>query len=258
MSEIPTSIHTLISALVGSGSGLITAAVRGAQRFTALENKVDELEGEQTTTKGRISSLEFHIDIWKKLQATVEGLPRYMDSLKGSLSAIQQNVGDIYTRLESLRKNVEELDRKSVSNRDLIQQKIGDLRDRIKEEQQRIKDLQAGFRLELASIKSSVEEDLHRHVTAASRSSNPFELASTEELRRRVSAIEATVDKLRDEDKQFVRLVAFTSYVEEQGRQWNEIQRTLGRLEGMLKSPGSSPGMRAPLLPPRGSSNSTR
>lgn len=100
--------------------------------------------------------------------------------------------------------------------------------------------LPQGFKLELISLRQELEEEIEDNVDAALRMTKP-EFTTLEEQKRRLENIERQVERLRNEQSLFLKTEVFASFTEEQARQWYELQRSLGRIEGSLKRLSSPP-----------------
>ena len=50
----PTAIQAAISALAGTGSGLLATAIRVARRFSSVEKKTEEVAGDLANARGRL------------------------------------------------------------------------------------------------------------------------------------------------------------------------------------------------------------
>lgn len=91
----------------------------------------------------------------------------------------------------------------------------------------------AGWLLELNTIKNELEEDKAiRDAITAERNSRPDPL---EDIRRELSEIRRAIDRLREKSARYTKNEAFAEFVKAQEEQWREMNRHLGRLEGMLK-----------------------
>lgn len=91
----------------------------------------------------------------------------------------------------------------------------------------------AGWTLELESIKADIDQDRNlKEAIDKERGSRPDPF---EDFRREVAEMKKTVEKLRDRSSQYVKNEAFAGFVKTQEEQWREMNRHLGRLEGMLK-----------------------
>jgi len=91
----------------------------------------------------------------------------------------------------------------------------------------------AGWLLELNTIKNELEEDKAiRAAITAERGSRPDPL---EDLRRELSEIRKNLERLREKGARYTKNEAFAEFVKGQEEQWREMNRHLGRLEGMLK-----------------------
>lgn len=91
----------------------------------------------------------------------------------------------------------------------------------------------AGWTLELAGIKDDIEQERHlKDAIDKERSSRPDPL---EDFRREFAELKRTVERLRERSGQYTKNEAFTGFVKAQEEQWREMNRHLGRLEGMLK-----------------------
>jgi chromosome segregation ATPase len=91
----------------------------------------------------------------------------------------------------------------------------------------------AGWLLELNTIKNELEEDKAiRAAITAERSSRPDPL---EDLRRELTEIRKNIERIREKGARYVKNDAFADFVKTQEEQWREMNRHLGRLEGLMK-----------------------
>ena len=107
-----------------------------------------------------------------------------------------------------------------------------------KEAEQKYDALKAGWRLEVDTFKSDVERTIESVERQTLRDwLNP---EVVRELQRRVQTLEDNMQKLRDNDADFVKRHDFLAHAKEQQEQWRQIERTLGQIEGRLRplSPG--------------------
>lgn len=226
MADIELSgLQAAIAAIVGSGSGLVTSALRIAKRFSILERKVEEIETELAQHKGSMS--------W---------VGPVLENIKHKLEAAQQASLQAQYGLESLRSKIEEADRRQRSSKQNLQQSL--------------KDMNSGFKLELMSLKADVDEKLEQEIEKSQ--SRGVDSSVLEELRRRISELERKHEKLQEAQGAYLKAERFASFVEEQGRRWHELQRTLGRMEGHIKSNLSSGNLRRVSTPPLKGSGDSR
>jgi chromosome segregation ATPase len=204
--ELANATTAIVSALVGSGSGLVTSAIRVAKRFSKLEAKVEELDNEISKTNGLTS--------W----------------FRPVTDTLRQRLDEIAPAIETLRMKIEEAERRNRASR--------------QNAQQRINDIQSGLKLELANFRMEINDKIDSEVEKTLRGS--LDLSSEEDLKRRISDLEKKYERL---------LERVAALVEDEGKKWNDLQRTLGRLEGHFKTSLSSPGMPR-VSPPKGSGGS--
>lgn len=95
-----------------------------------------------------------------------------------------------------------------------------------------------GWHLEFSQLRQDFEtEAKHRREIAQAleqdRASRPDPL---EDIARDLDRLRQDVERLKDRGGRYVRSDAFAAFTKAQEDQWKEMARTLGRLEGMLKS----------------------
>lgn len=78
----------------------------------------------------------------------------------------------------------------------------------------------------IEGVKKSIREELERS-----------QRGSKEDLdqgRSRFVELERRIERLADEHKHFLRREDFKSFVDDEGSRWDDLQRSLGRIEGSL------------------------
>lgn len=95
-----------------------------------------------------------------------------------------------------------------------------------------------GWRLEFDGFKDDNERDQrHREALeearAEARQSRPDPV---EAMRHELEQLRRQLDRMKERQNSYVRNETFTEHTRAQEKQWNEIQRTLGRLETIAKS----------------------
>lgn len=102
------------------------------------------------------------------------------------------------------------------------------VRGRVKRLEQSVTALKKGWRIELDTHKEKTDESTEKLKTELSR--------IYKELKEQLKEIEDRIqDWQRESSTSFARDDELTRFIEEQQRQWQAIQRTLGQIEGMLK-----------------------
>lgn len=97
--------------------------------------------------------------------------------------------------------------------------------------------LSGGWRLEFNQLQSEFNTEM-RHkreleeALRADRASRPDPL---EDVREDLHRLRQEIEKLKERGGRYVRSDAFAAFTKAQEDQWKEMQRTLGRLEHLLK-----------------------
>lgn len=160
-------------------------------------------------------------------------------SLVAAIHSAKKDMAGLKTELELQSVKLKKLSEDMVLNSSITEfkQKLSDDLKRVllslmeeakRELDGKIEALKRNFRFEIDNQK----EDLDRKLRDLGRASKTE--FTDDEVLRRMDAIDRHLDKLRDEQINFVRLVLFNSFSEEQSRRWNEINRILGTISGAL------------------------
>jgi hypothetical protein len=94
------------------------------------------------------------------------------------------------------------------------------IRTRLKGLEQKYSALRKGFMLEFDTHRDGIQDDLDR-------------------LSNELRAISDHLDKFRDSQVDFAREAALAQFIMQQQERWEAVQRTLGRIEGVLGRVGS-------------------
>lgn len=90
------------------------------------------------------------------------------------------------------------------------------VRTRVKNLEKNLATTKKGWRLELETLKGDLEKE-------------------QEELKKKLREIEDKFHNLQRESSSFASDEELSRFIEDQQRQWQAIQRTLGQIEGMLR-----------------------
>lgn len=159
-------------------------------------------------------------------------------SLLAALASAAKQYKELKISVENLTRQHESLSEETVRNSAIVTWKQtleAEVRQKVESlVNDRIDAIKRGFRLEIDGQK----DDIDRKLRDLGRSTAP-DLPTLEELRRRQNAFEDKLDRLRDDLRDetggFVKQQIFLNFVEEQGRQWNEMNRSLGQIMGEMR-----------------------
>lgn len=87
---------------------------------------------------------------------------------------------------------------------------------------------------------ASVEDDIrvHRQMSEQDHAElQAFVDKKIDELHARMSEFEENFNRFKDNSSSFAKDDVLMRFIEEQQRQWQQIQRTLGQIEGVIKNP---------------------
>lgn len=90
------------------------------------------------------------------------------------------------------------------------------VRTRVKNLEKNLATTKKGWRLELETLKGDLDKDL-------------------EEYKKKLRELEEKLHNVQRESSSFASDEELSRFIEDQQRQWQAIQRTLGQIEGMLR-----------------------
>jgi tRNA U38,U39,U40 pseudouridine synthase TruA len=184
------------------------------------------------------------VDSESLLQSVGAAVVGGVGSLFAALHSAQKKYKELKLDVEDLTEKVTKIQNDSVLNSVIAEWKdrvAADLSQRlfvlvleVKEEfNTRFDGLRRGFRFELDSHKEDMERKLREFEREFERQPTKQEIVTEDDLRR----LETRIDRLRDDQSSFVKASTFSTFAEEQTRQWTEMNRKLGEMMGALRRP---------------------
>lgn len=166
-----TAVQAIISTVLGTGSGLVTSAIRVAKRFGEVEKNVKTLQGELLETKGMVS--------W---------FTSISNSMRQELTGLAASLTELKRQIDNVKARVDESDRRHRASRTDLNQKV--------------KDLNSAVELDLVKLKSDLEDRIDEQVEKSIRIGT--DIGALEDLKRRVAELERQKDILAERLSVFV------------------------------------------------------